>query len=113
MFLFTTGKTDFSWSEIGVAYFFTNTFIAVYVEDWLPYVYVLNLLSLPYPIWSIGYQKFVAKKWCILCVIVQIVILSIFIYNLNECPHVTKIAKFKLPNCPTGMFWNTLCRIKT
>lgn len=76
-------KTDFSWSEIGVAYFFTNTFIAVYVEDWLPYVYVLNLLSLPYPIWSIGYQKFVAKKWCILCVIVQIVILSIFIYNLS------------------------------
>ena len=29
----------------------------------------------------------------------------------NECPHVTKLAKFKLPNCPTGMFWNTLCRI--
>ena len=29
----------------------------------------------------------------------------------NECPHVTKMAKFKLPNCPTGMFWNTLCRI--
>ena len=28
-----------------------------------------------------------------------------------ECPHVTKLAKFKLPNCPTGMFWNTLCRI--
>ena len=31
--------------------------------------------------------------------------------NKNECPHVTKLAKFKLPNCPTGMFWNTLCRI--
>ena len=31
--------------------------------------------------------------------------------KVNECPHVTKIAKFKLPNCPPGMFWNTLCRI--
>ena len=30
---------------------------------------------------------------------------------LNECPHVTKLAKFKLPSCPKTMFWNTLCRI--
>ena len=29
----------------------------------------------------------------------------------NECPHVTKLAKFKLPSCSTFMFWNTLCRI--
>ena len=29
----------------------------------------------------------------------------------NECPHVTKLAKFKLPSCPKTMFWNTLCRI--
>ena len=30
---------------------------------------------------------------------------------LYECPHVTKLAKFKLPSCSTSMFWNTLCRI--
>ena len=29
----------------------------------------------------------------------------------NVCPHVTKLAKFKLPSCPKGMFWNTLCSI--
>ena len=29
----------------------------------------------------------------------------------NECPHVTKLAKFKLPSCPKTMFWNTLCKI--
>ena len=34
-----------------------------------------------------------------------------YVKTINECPHVTKLAKFKLPNCPTGMFWNTLCRI--
>ena len=34
-----------------------------------------------------------------------------FVLIKNECPHVTKMAKFKLPNCPTGMFWNTLCKI--
>ena len=31
--------------------------------------------------------------------------------NKNECPHVTKLAKFKLPSCPKTMFWNTLCKI--
>ena len=31
--------------------------------------------------------------------------------KVNECPHVTKLAKFKLPSCSTSMFWNTLCRI--
>ncbi len=28
---------------------------------------------------------------------------------LYECPHVPKLAKFKPPRCPNGMFWNTLC----
>ena len=35
----------------------------------------------------------------------------IAVISENEYPHVTKLAKFKLPNCPTGMFWNTLCKI--
>ncbi len=30
-------------------------------------------------------------------------------YYKNEYPHVPKLAKFKLPRCPNGMFWNTLC----
>ena len=29
--------------------------------------------------------------------------------NQNECPHVPKLAKFKPPRCPNGIFWNTLC----
>ncbi len=29
--------------------------------------------------------------------------------KLNEYPHVPKLAKFKPPRCPNGMFWNTLC----
>ena len=37
--------------------------------------------------------------------------LPVFDFSKYECPHVTKLAKFKLPNCPTGMFWNTLCKI--
>ncbi len=36
---------------------------------------------------------------------------SSFLFHkiLNEYPHVPKLAKFKLPRCPNGMFWNTLC----
>ena len=26
----------------------------------------------------------------------------------NECPHVPKLAKFKPPRCPIGVYWNTL-----
>lgn len=31
---------------------------------------------------------------------------------LNECPHVPKLAKFKPPRCPIGVYWNTLCLMR-
>ena len=35
------------------------------------------------------------------------------IHNLlNECPHVPKLAKFKPPRCPIGVYWNTLCLMR-
>ena len=30
----------------------------------------------------------------------------------NECPHVPKLAKFKPPRCPIGVYWNTLCLMR-
>ena len=32
--------------------------------------------------------------------------------NDNECPHVSKLAKFKPPRCPIGVYWNTLCLMR-
>ena len=32
--------------------------------------------------------------------------------KLNECPHVPKLAKFKPPRCPIGVYWNTLCLMR-
>ena len=32
--------------------------------------------------------------------------------SLNECPHVPKLAKFKPPRCPIGVYWNTLCLMR-
>ena len=45
----------------------------------------------------------------------------LFLYNVsiigkviknNECPHVPKLAKFKPPRCPIGVYWNTLCLMR-
>ena len=32
--------------------------------------------------------------------------------KVNECPHVPKLAKFKPPRCPIGVYWNTLCLMR-
>ena len=34
------------------------------------------------------------------------------ITEINECPHVPKLAKFKPPRCPIGVYWNTLCLMR-
>ena len=42
-------------------------------------------------------------------------VISNIIYNgksKNECPHVPKLAKFKPPRCPIGVYWNTLCLMR-
>ena len=39
-------------------------------------------------------------------------ILNIAIIIYNECPHVPKLAKFKPPRCPIGVYWNTLCLMR-
>ena len=34
------------------------------------------------------------------------------LFILNEYPHVPKLAKFKPPRCPIGVYWNTLCLMR-
>ena len=34
------------------------------------------------------------------------------IFKKYECPHVSKLAKFKPPRCPIGVYWNTLCLMR-
>lgn len=59
-----------SWSEVGFFYF-TGSFLALLVSPAaLPVLAWLNLLALPYTIYSISYQ-YKNKNWCILCCTVQ------------------------------------------
>jgi uncharacterized membrane protein len=66
-----------TWSEIGLFYF-TGGFLALLfsnnLNETLQILKWLNVLALPYTVWSIYYQAFVAKEWCILCLTVQVLL---------------------------------------
>jgi uncharacterized membrane protein len=66
-------------ADLGVIYFIGGIIlIAFSVAN--PYFFhqifllaILNLLTLPYTIFSVLYQAFVVKKWCYLCLVVQLI----------------------------------------
>ncbi|WP_291592594.1 vitamin K epoxide reductase family protein [Bacteroides sp.] len=71
------------WSEIGLGYFLTNALIVVCFPGLLSYMTLVNIVALPYTLWSIWYQKFKAKQWCPLCLIVQSLLWAIFFINIG------------------------------
>lgn len=72
----------FSWSEIGLGYFFTNALIIIALPSLYIYVAMLNVFTLPYTLWSVWYQKYRAKQWCPLCLVVQCLLWVLFSNHL-------------------------------
>jgi len=72
----------FSWSEIGLGYFIANTLFICFFPSYIPYLALINILCLPYTFWSIWYQKFRARQWCPLCLIVITLLWILFVINL-------------------------------
>ena len=72
----------FGWSEIGLGYFSANTVILLFLPHLIPYSAIINVLAIPFTVWSVWYQKFKARQWCPLCLIVQILLWCIFIINV-------------------------------
>lgn len=72
----------FSWSEIGLSYFVTNVLFICFFPSYIPYLAFINILCLPYSFWSIWYQKFKAKQWCPLCLIIIALLWVLFTINL-------------------------------
>jgi uncharacterized membrane protein len=71
-----------SWSEIGFFYFAGTWLLLIFggtSKETLQALLLLNALSLPYTIYSISYQAFIAKSWCTLCCLVQIILWLEFI----------------------------------
>ncbi len=66
------------WSEIGLGYFTACFLFLVLFPGHLGILFLLNLLSLPYTVWSVAYQWKVAEKWCPFCLAVQLLFWLLF-----------------------------------
>ena len=62
----------FSWSEVGFTYFGVSLLAMLISPHTIHWLAIINICCLPFTVWSISYQKFVAKHWCTLCVSVQL-----------------------------------------
>ncbi|RYF25852.1 MAG: hypothetical protein EOO42_02880 [Flavobacteriales bacterium] len=71
-----------SWSEVGFFYFTGSTLSLLIDPASYPIIALLNILALPYTIYSIGYQA-KNKNWCILCCTVQILLALEFVVNMT------------------------------
>lgn len=72
-----------SWSEVGFFYF-GGSFLALGLYPSSTNIIAwLNVLALPYILFSIAYQKFIAKQWCPLCLAVQGLLLAEFIIGFT------------------------------
>ena len=70
-----------SWAEVGFIYFTGGLFALLFAlmipnASILNYLAILTLAAVPYTVYSIWYQRFVAKEWCVLCLLVQVLLWS-------------------------------------
>jgi len=72
----------FGWSEIGLGYFAGNITVLLFLPQLLTFLGIFNILTLPYTVWSVWYQKTKARQWCPLCLIVLVLLWTIFFLNL-------------------------------
>jgi len=66
-----------SWSEVGFFYFAGTWLVLIFKGGSTPVIQtlaILNILALPYTIYSIIYQAKIAKQWCTFCLIIQAVL---------------------------------------
>jgi len=68
-----------SWSEVGFFYFTGALLLLLINNQNIISIFILvgwlNLLALPYTVFSVYYQWKVAKQWCVLCLAVQVLLL--------------------------------------
>ncbi|HKJ32540.1 MAG TPA: vitamin K epoxide reductase family protein, partial [Balneolales bacterium] len=74
---------NISWSDIGFIYF-TGGYLYLLITgtSFLPVITILNLIALPYIVFSVYYQARVARQWCTFCLSVQAVLLLEFVAAL-------------------------------
>lgn len=95
-----SGIMGISWSSIGFCYF-TGMLLAQVLPGALnasvsALLGFLNLLSLPYILFSVYYQWKIVKQWCILCLAIQGILVLQFLVSVSG-----DLYKF-LPTSPAG-----------
>lgn len=76
-----------SWSDVGFVYFsggFLYLTIALVSGNnvLVSNLYLLSLAAVPYTVYSVWYQRFVARQWCLLCMSIQCLIWVEFVIVL-------------------------------
>lgn len=72
------------WSEIGFCYYTLNIllFFIFHNQTLRCLLLILSTISLPYILFSVYYQVAIVKKWCMLCLAIQGIILFQFALNV-------------------------------
>jgi len=73
-----------SWSELGAIYF-VSTFLTIIMSDYriCSLLLLISLLSLPYTVYSLYYQSYIIRKWCLLCCLIQAIFWAEFLSLVN------------------------------
>ena len=73
---------DITWSDVGIIYFICMLLICMLAFDENLLIYIVTSLgTVPYIFYSVYYQMYVLRSWCLLCIIVQIVFLLALILS--------------------------------
>lgn len=70
------------WSELGLGYFVSSAFLVLFVPDLIIYFALLSVGALGYAVWSVWYQRFIAREWCTMCLIIQTLFVLLFVTNI-------------------------------
>ena len=73
-----------SWSVFGLGYFLSAILSIALLPKYAIYTETLNIIALPYTVWSVWYQKSKVKQWCALCLSVQATVWIAFFISLFE-----------------------------
>lgn len=73
---------NISWSEIGFCYFFSNLIVISLCPSLIPSIGFINLFALPYTFWSVWFQGFKVKQWCVMCLLVQLLLWVNFLSSI-------------------------------
>jgi uncharacterized membrane protein len=93
----------FGWADLGLIYFSGGLILCLRLTGLNDYSWLslLAALALPYPVFSVLYQGAILKKWCPLCLGVQLILILEFVLLLPGLAHL----RFTLSS--TGAFIGT------